>query len=144
MEAAGSNPANPTNQLTRSRCSNRTSLVTDSADLYTLTVEQTAGLDRMGEISAAALVAEIAKSAAQPLARVTTGLGARSTGRTLSRRMAARFRSLDALAMATVEELQEVKGIGARRPPPSSKARGDRGSRCRGVSTRAAARAAGS
>ena len=90
-------------------------LVTDPADLYDLDVATLATLDRMGEISATKLVANIERSKTQPLSRVLTGLGVRMTGRSMSRRLARHFGEMEALRQASVEQLQEVEGVGPER-----------------------------
>jgi DNA ligase (NAD+) len=90
-------------------------LVTDPADLYDLDVPTVAALDRMGEVSATKLVAGIQTSKAQPLSRVLTGLGVRMTGRSMSRRLARHFGTMHALLDATVEDLQQVEGVGPER-----------------------------
>ena len=90
-------------------------LVTDPADLYDLDVATLAALDRMGEVSAGKLVANIQASKAQPLSRVLTGLGVRMTGRSMSRRLARHFGTMQALLDAGVEDLQQVEGVGPER-----------------------------
>lgn len=87
-------------------------LVTDVADLYTLTVEQIAGLDRMGETSATNVIDQIERSKTQPLHRVFCGLGVRYTGRSMSRRLAKAFGTLDAIRSASVDDLAAVEGVG--------------------------------
>ncbi|GAA3217880.1 NAD-dependent DNA ligase LigA [Dactylosporangium siamense] len=89
--------------------------VTDPADLYDLDVPTVASLDRMGELSATKLVAGIQASKEQPLARVLTGLGVRMTGRSMSRRLARHFGTMQALQAASVEDLQQVEGVGPER-----------------------------
>jgi DNA ligase (NAD+) len=86
--------------------------VADVADLFTLTVGELTKLDRMGETSALNIVAQIDAAKSQPLARFVTALGIRSTGRSLSRRIAAAFPSLDDLLNASAEQLQYVDKIG--------------------------------
>lgn len=90
-------------------------LVTDPADLYDLDVPTLVGLDRMGDVSAGKLVANIQASKDRPLSRVLTGLGVRMTGRSISRRLARHFGTMRALLDATVEDLQQVDGIGPER-----------------------------
>ena len=90
-------------------------LVTDPADLYDLTPEALAELDRLGRTSATKLVAAIQASKAQPLSRVLTGIGVRMTGRSMSRRLARHFGTMAALRAATAEQLQEVEGVGPER-----------------------------
>lgn len=87
-------------------------LVTDIADLYRLTAADVATLDRMGDTSAAKLIDQIEASKTQPLARVFCGLGVRMTGRSMSRRLAGEFETMDALRAATVEDLAAVEGVG--------------------------------
>jgi len=90
-------------------------LVTDPADLYNLDVPTVAALERMGEVSATKLVAGIQGSRTQPLSRVLTGLGVRMTGRSMSRRLARHFGTMQALLEASVEDLQQVEGVGPER-----------------------------
>ncbi|MFI5937259.1 NAD-dependent DNA ligase LigA [Actinoplanes sp. NPDC051494] len=90
-------------------------LVTDPADLYDLEADALEKLDRLGRTSATKLVATIEASRTQPLSRVLTGLGVRMTGRSMSRRLARHFASMQALTEATVEQLQEVEAVGPER-----------------------------
>jgi DNA ligase (NAD+) len=90
-------------------------LVVDPADLYDLDVATLEQLDRLGRTSATKLAANIAASRTQPLARVLTGLGVRMTGRSMSRRLARHFGTMQALCDATVEQLQQVEGVGPER-----------------------------
>lgn len=87
-------------------------LVSDPADLYDLTVEQLVPVERMGEKSAANLVAAIAKSKRAPLERLIVALGIRHVGASVARLLAEAYRSLDALAEADDETLQRISGIG--------------------------------
>ncbi|MEU7866990.1 NAD-dependent DNA ligase LigA [Dactylosporangium sp. NPDC049140] len=89
--------------------------VTDPADLYDLDVPTLLTFDRMGEVSAGKLVAAIQASRSQPLGRVLTGLGVRMTGRSMSRRLAAHFGTMDALLAASPLDLQEVEAVGPER-----------------------------
>ena len=88
-------------------------LVTDIADLFQLTAPELAALDRLGEKSAAALVAAIAESRQRPLARLVFGLGIRHVGSTAAELLARRFGTLDALAAATESDILAVRGVGA-------------------------------
>lgn len=92
-------------------------LVCDVADLFTLTYDHLVDLDRMGPTAAANVLAEIEAAKDAPLARTVTALGIRGTGRSMSRRLAAAFGSMDALRAATAEELQTVDGIGPEKAP---------------------------
>jgi DNA ligase (NAD+) len=89
-------------------------LVHSVADLYTLTEEQLAGLDRFAEKSARALYEEIEKSKKAGLARVLMGLGIRFVGERTAELLAQEFGSIDALAAATAEELERVEEVGPR------------------------------
>lgn len=87
-------------------------LVGDFADLYTLTVEQVAALDRFAEKSAENLVRAIAASRTRGLGRLLNALGIRMVGERVAELLAARFGSLRALAEAPEATLAEVHGIG--------------------------------
>ncbi|GAA4984967.1 hypothetical protein GCM10025734_08170 [Kitasatospora paranensis] len=87
-------------------------LVTDIADLFTLTKEQLLTLERMGDTSADNLLAGIEAARTRPLGRVFAALGVRGTGRSLSRRIAAHFGSMAAIRAADADTLAEVDGIG--------------------------------
>ena len=67
-------------------------LVHDVADLYSLTVEQLADLERMAEKSAANVVAAIAESKARELWRLVHGLGILRVGEGAARKLADHFR----------------------------------------------------
>ena len=86
--------------------------VRNPADLYSLTAEQLAGLDRMGEKSAGNVVRGIEASRRPSLDRFLFGLGIRHVGATAARVLARRFGSLETLRQATEEELVETPGIG--------------------------------
>jgi DNA ligase (NAD+) len=90
-------------------------MVSDVADLFTLDQAQLAGLDRMGELSARNIVERISAAKSQPLHRVFTALGVRMTGRSMSRRLARRFGTMDALRSAGPEVLAAVDGVGPER-----------------------------
>ncbi|MFJ9111482.1 NAD-dependent DNA ligase LigA [Streptomyces sp. NPDC102283] len=87
-------------------------LVTDFADLFTLEREQLLALDRMGETSTDNLLAAIETARTRPLSRVFCALGVRGTGRSMSRRIARYFATMDRIVAADTETLQRVDGIG--------------------------------
>jgi DNA ligase (NAD+) len=89
-----------------------TGLVKDFADLYRLTVEQVAVLERFADKSARNLVEAIAASRTRGLARLLNALGIRMVGERVAQLLAYRFGSLERLAEASTEELGEVHGIG--------------------------------
>ncbi len=90
-------------------------LISDVADLFTLEAGQIAGLDRMGETSARNLIIQIEAARTRPLHRVFTALGVRMTGRSMSRRLARHFTTMEALTSAGVAELAAVEGVGPER-----------------------------
>lgn len=92
-------------------------LVADLADLFTLTREQLLGLERMGETSTDNLLAALATARTRPLSRVLCALGVRGTGRSMSRRIARYFATMDHVRAADAEQLQQVEGIGAEKAP---------------------------
>ena len=87
-------------------------LVHSPADLYGLTVETLAGLERMAEKSAQNLVAAIEKSKQTSLARFVFALGIRNVGEATARDLARHFGNLDALLAADGEALQQVPDVG--------------------------------
>ncbi|WP_330172345.1 NAD-dependent DNA ligase LigA [Streptomyces sp. NBC_01498] len=87
-------------------------LVGDIGDLFSLTREQILGLDRMGETSTDNLLAAIGRAKGRPLSRVLAALGVRGTGRSMSRRIARHFASMDVLCAADEEAMRRVEGIG--------------------------------
>jgi DNA ligase (NAD+) len=89
-------------------------LVRDVADLYSLTHEQLANLERMADKSAANLLEEIENSKKVELARVIFAIGIRFVGERTGQLLADHFGSLDKLAKATEEELYEVEEVGPR------------------------------
>jgi DNA ligase (NAD+) len=90
----------------------RAALVHSIADVYALTREQLLTLERVGEKTADALLAQIENSKQQPLQRVLLGLGIRHVGERTAQALAEEFGSMDALIAATEEELTRVNDIG--------------------------------
>ena len=82
------------------------------ADLYTLSAEDIAGLDRMGEKSAQNLIAAIEASKSRGLERLLFALGIRGVGAVAAETIAARFRTLEACFRATPEEFLAVPDVG--------------------------------
>lgn len=87
-------------------------LLRDYADVYGLQADALAELDRMGEKSAARLVAEIERSKANDLSRLIYALGIRHVGEKAAATLARHFRTLDRVLDAPVEALQAVHEIG--------------------------------
>ena len=86
--------------------------VTTPADLYTLTVAEIAGLERMGPKSAANLVAALEQSKRTTLPRFLYALGIRDVGESTALALARHFGDLDPLQAATFEEIQQVHDVG--------------------------------
>jgi DNA ligase (NAD+) len=87
-------------------------LVNHVADIYTLTHDQWAGLERMGDKSADRIMKALEKSKATTLATVLFALGIRDVGEGTARILAQHFGSLEKLRQATEEELQKVSEVG--------------------------------
>ena len=87
-------------------------LVHSFADLYTLTVDDAASLERMGEKSAANLIAAIERSKERPADRLLFALGIRHVGSVAAEALIAHFGSLDALAHAGAEEIASLYDMG--------------------------------
>lgn len=93
-------------------------LVESLPDLFDrLTREQLLALDRMGETSTDKLMAALEAAKRQPLSRVLCALGIRGTGRSMSRRIARYFATMDLIRAADAEAMQRVEGIGAEKAP---------------------------
>ncbi len=95
-------------------------------DLYRLTKGDLLGLERVGEKTADALLAQIERSKSAGLARVLLGLGMRFVGERTAQLLAEHFGSMDALMSATAGELEAVNEVGA------EGVAGDRGVFCGG------------
>ncbi len=90
----------------------REGLVRTAGDFYRLTPEQLMNVERIGEVSARRLVERIQASKERPFGRVLFGMGIEGVGGVTGRNLAQRFRSIDALAAASAEEIAETPGIG--------------------------------
>lgn len=87
-------------------------LVKNYADLYDLKKEQVVVLERMADKSAENLINGIENSKNIPFDRVLYALGIRYVGETVAKKLAKHYKSIDALATATVDELVTVDEIG--------------------------------
>jgi DNA ligase (NAD+) len=90
-------------------------LLRSMPDLYRLTPEQLQGIEGYGEISARNAVDAIQQSKEQPFFRVLFGLNIPDVGWVTAQNLARHFGSVDRLADASQEEIQEVEGIGPER-----------------------------
>lgn len=89
-------------------------MVRNISDIYDLTVEKLLEMERLGPKSAANLKRNIEKSRKNPLPRVIQALGIRFVGERTSVLLAEQFGSLDKIAKASEEELQEAGEVGPR------------------------------
>ncbi len=87
-------------------------LVTNYADLYALQKEQILPLERMAEKSAENLIQGIEKSKSIPFERVLYALGIRYVGETVAKKLAKHYKSIDAIAQASIMDLILVDEIG--------------------------------
>ena len=87
-------------------------LVQDPADIYTLSDEQLEQLDGFAEKSITNLLTQIEGSKDRPLWRLLVGLNIRHVGTHIAQLLATAFGSIDALASATVDQIDDVPGIG--------------------------------
>jgi DNA ligase (NAD+) len=90
-----------------------TGLIANVADLYDLRAEQLVELDRFADQSAGQLLAAIAASKERPLSALLFGLGIRHVGKTVAQLLARRFGTMQALMRASVEEINDVPGVGS-------------------------------
>ncbi len=87
-------------------------IVHSVAEIYTLTLDELLSLERMGPKSATNILRNIERSKANPMPRVIGALGIRFVGERTAIFLAEEFGSMDALATATVEELQRAQEVG--------------------------------
>ncbi|MFD7256388.1 NAD-dependent DNA ligase LigA [Streptomyces sp. NPDC059874] len=90
--------------------------VTDVADLFTVTEEQLTAASGSAK-RGAKLAEQIAAAKSRPLSRVFCALGVLGTGRSMSRRIAAHFGTMDAIRRADAVAMKEVEGIGEEKAP---------------------------
>lgn len=87
-------------------------LIHDVADLYTLTVDQMSQLERFAQKSAENFVQSVEKSKQVPFERVLYAVGIRYVGEGAARNLVKKFKTLDAMKNATLEELADAEDIG--------------------------------
>jgi DNA ligase (NAD+) len=90
----------------------REGLVSDVADLYFLEREQVLSLEGWAAKSTDALFVALESSKTRPLARVLTALGIRGVGGTVAEMLVNHYPSIDALAVASAEDLEAIEGMG--------------------------------
>ena len=89
-------------------------LIKDLADIYYLKKEDLLKLEGWKEKRATNLLRAIEESKDRPLWRLITGLGIKFVGQVTAQVLAERYKSIDALAQASQEELEQIEGIGPR------------------------------
>lgn len=92
-------------------------LVTTIDQLFTLSADTLADLELdsgrvVGRKTADKIMSELEQAKSAPWNRVITALGIRGTGRTMGRRLAAAFTTMDDLTAASADDLAQVDGIG--------------------------------
>jgi DNA ligase (NAD+) len=87
-------------------------IVHNVADLYDLKIADLLGLERMGAKSATHVLRNIDRSRLNPLPRVLSALGIRFVGERTAIFLAEAFGSMNAIAKATMEELQTAEEVG--------------------------------
>lgn len=87
-------------------------MITDEADIFSLTAPPLLELEKFGEKRTENLLKAIENAKQRPLARVLTALGIDGVGETVAESLAAHFNSLDALAAAQPDAIQQIDGIG--------------------------------
>ncbi len=89
-------------------------LVSNYADLYRLTKDQVMPLERMAEKSAENLIAGVEASKKIAFERVLFAVGIRFVGETVAKKLAKHYKNINALMMASAEDLEKVDEIGVR------------------------------
>lgn len=87
-------------------------LIRDAADLYSLKLSDLCGPDGARRRSAENVIRAIEESKKVPFERVLYALGIRFVGKVVAKNLARHFRSIEALAQASIDELQEAEGVG--------------------------------
>ena len=87
-------------------------LIENIADIYTLTIDEIASLKKNGKKFAQNLINSINTSKENDLYRLITALGIRHVGAKASKILARKYKTMEALSMATTEELSTINDIG--------------------------------
>ena len=87
-------------------------LIQNSADLFSLTHEQVAGLERMGDKSAENLMNGLETCKQVPFERVLFGLGIRHVGETVAKKIAKAKKNIDHIILASYDELIAIDEVG--------------------------------
>lgn len=87
-------------------------VISDPADIFTITAEDLIDFEGWGEVSVANLLEAIDGAKDRPLRRLLTALGIDHVGGTVARLIADRFRSLPAIMEAQTDDITQIEGIG--------------------------------
>lgn len=87
-------------------------MIENAADLYYLNPEEIAQMDKMGEKSANNLMSQLEKSKSNPLSRLINALGIRHIGEKAAKTLSKKYKTLDALRAASVEDLTQIDDVG--------------------------------
>ena len=87
-------------------------LISNAADLYSLTVDEVKELDRMGKKSAENLIGAIERSKGAGLERLIYALGIRNVGEVAAAALAKKYQTLEACFDATAEDICEIEDFG--------------------------------
>jgi DNA ligase (NAD+) len=90
----------------------RAGLIKNVGDLYRLTKDELLSLERLGNKSADNVLTALEKSKERPLANLIFALGIRHVGSGSAELLADRFHSLETLAVASLEDVEAIEGIG--------------------------------
>ena len=87
-------------------------LIKSAADVFKLTIEQLRALERMGDTSAKNIIESIDQSKETTLPRFVHALGILGVGEVTARTLANRFRTMESLMNATIEDLEQLDDVG--------------------------------
>jgi DNA ligase (NAD+) len=87
-------------------------LIKDAADLYSLKIEQVSSLERFADLSANNLIRALQHKKNPPLAKFLFALGIRHVGAQTAIDLSNNFKSLNNISKATIDELNQVDGVG--------------------------------
>ncbi len=87
-------------------------IIKDVSDLYCITADMLLNLEGFAEVSAIKLVESIKNSKSAGLDRVINALGIKNIGQKASKQLAKRFKNINDLSLATVEQIAEIEDFG--------------------------------
>ena len=87
-------------------------VISDPADIFTLSSEVLLGFEGWGEISVTNLLAQIEAAKDRPVARLLTALGIPLVGPTVAKTLVRRFWSIESLLSVSPDDLEAIDGVG--------------------------------